>query len=99
MAPGRRESVHHRHPDVHEHDVRLELARERDRLGAVLALTHDLEVGRGAHQHAERSSHEGLVVHHDDAHRRTHGVCTAYGSVACTRNPPPGLGPASKLPP
>ena len=96
---GRLEPVHDRHADVHEHDVGLELAHQRHRLGAVLALADDLEVWGGVHEQAERPAHERLVVHHDDPHRRAHGDPAAYGSVRVTRNPPPGRGPASKLPP
>ena len=91
--PARRlDPVHHRHTDVHEHDVGLQGVSLRDGHLAVLGLAHHLDVVVGVEDHAEAGAHEGLVVDDEDAdaHR---------GRRALTANPPPGRLPAVSSPP
>jgi hypothetical protein len=66
---GRLDAVHVRHADVHQHHIRIELAGERDRLGAVCGLADDLDVGFGAQDHPEAAAHKLLVVREQDANR------------------------------
>ena len=95
--PGGLQPVHLGHLDVHEHDVRIELLRELDRLGAVPRLADDLEVGLGLEDQAEARPHELLVVgqQHADCSCRA----ASSGSLAWTRKPPSGRGPALSSPP
>ena len=44
QPPRRLDPVEHRHVDVHQHDVGLELERRRDRLAAVRGLADDLDL-------------------------------------------------------
>src|SRR5262249_52701256 len=82
------------HPDVHEHDVGLVLARQRDRPLAVVCLSDNDDVGLRVEQRAEARAHERLIVGEDD---RDHRAGT--GRCATTRKPPPSRGPAPTLPP
>jgi len=41
--PRRRKPIEHRHADVHQDDIRRELARHPDRLPAVRGLAHDFD--------------------------------------------------------
>ena len=97
------DAVHHRHADVHEHDVGRQFARERDRLGAVGGLAHDLEVGRRVDEHAEAAAHERLVVGDEHADRRVAHVMTRSSRrVAAARrrgSRRPAAAPASNVPP
>ena len=70
---------------------------ERDRLGAVARLADHLEVGLGLEDQTEARPHELLVVgqQHADAHARP----SRSGSLAWTRKPPSGRGPALSSPP
>src|SRR4051812_20862786 len=45
--------VHHRHADVHEHDIGSDIPGELHPLGAVGRLAHELEIRLGAHEHAD----------------------------------------------
>ena len=45
--------VHDRHRDVHQHDLRLEGERLRDRLAPVDGLAHDLDLGLGGQDRAQ----------------------------------------------
>ncbi len=81
QAARRLEAVHVRHADVHEDDVRVELARGLDGLGPVGGLTDDLHVVLGLEDHPEPRAHEGLVV--DDEHA-DHQAAASIGSRART---------------
>ena len=95
--PGGFQPIHFGHLDVHEHDIRIELLRELDRLGAVSGLANDLEVGFGLEYQAEARPHELLVVSQQHAHR--HARPPLSGSLAWTRKPPSSRGPALSSPP
>ena len=91
------DAVLDRHPDVHEHDVRLQLADERQRLGTVGCLPHRLEVGRGVDEHAKAAAHERLVVGDENADAVAHDCrppLPPMGSRARTTKPPPSPAPA-----
>src|SRR5581483_2248369 len=91
--PGGLEAVHHRHPDVHQHDVRPVLEHRRDGRRAVRRLARDLEARRLQDQ-PEPAADQRLVVGDHYAHGNS-----ASGIVARSRHPPPGRGPASTSPP
>jgi hypothetical protein len=81
--PGRLETIHARHADVHQHDIRPLGPCELDRLGAVAGLADDLEFLRAFEEGAKPRTHEGLVVREQnpDGHDGTRSV----GSQARTR--------------
>jgi hypothetical protein len=54
----------------HEHDVRVQRERPRDRGAAVLGLPHHRDVGLRVEDHAEASAHERLVVGDERADHR-----------------------------
>lgn len=90
------DAVEARHADVHQDDVRVEMCREADRLGAVARLAGDRQVVLALQQHAEAEALHGLVV--DDEHAG-HGE-GSFGRWRWTRQPPGGVGsgPASSVP-
>src|SRR5690625_4146933 len=100
------EAVHVRHPHVHEHDVDVVGAKQPDRLGAVAGFEHHFHVWLGVDHQGEPGADQLLVVddrHADRAHNRK-GYCRpgpllGSGMWHRTRNPPPGLGPAARVPP
>ena len=94
-TPGRLEPVEPRHPDVHQHDVGLELAHDPERLLTVLGLTDDLDVLLRLEDHPEPGADQRLVV--DDQHADHDGAPS--GRLARTRKPPVGCGAASSEPP
>lgn len=86
------DAVQFGHPDVHEHDVGIEVRHQRDGLRAVARLADDVDVVRVVQDHPQSGAHEGLVVGDDHPDRHV-------GRVARTANPRSGRGPASKVPP
>src|SRR5690606_9072751 len=90
-------TVQHRHPDVHQHHLRLVLPRQRRRLGTVLGFRHDRDVAVVLAQDLQPGTHQFLVVgeHHPDGHRTP----PAAGRYASTAKPPPPAGPLVRLPP
>ena len=111
-APGRFEPVHLRHPDVHQHYVRLVFQDCGHSVRAVGGLSNDGDPGI-AQDHAESGADQGLVVGDEDARGGLAGcaVTVAHdgtgiaardgcsGNWALTRQPPPGWLPASSSPP
>jgi hypothetical protein len=97
--PRRLDPVELRHADVHQDDVRLELAGELHRLGAVGRLADHVEVVLGVEDHPEAGADEGLVVGDEDARHALTLSRSSSGRRARTRNPPFGRGPASSSPP
>src|SRR3954447_13369640 len=92
-APRRLDPVDLRHPDVHENDVRSEVASERSGFGAVRRLADHVHAGELEDQ-AETRPDELLVVREQDAdHGRT------SGSVARTVKPRLAPAPAANEPP
>jgi len=59
---GRLDAVRHRHPDVHDDDVR----RELDRLPSVGRLADDLQVVFGVDERRERGAQQRLIVDDED---------------------------------
>src|SRR5207249_2553651 len=66
----RLDAVEHRHADVHQHDVGLELERELDRLGAVRRAADDLDAVVRVQDRLERLEEEALVIGDEDTHWR-----------------------------
>src|SRR5918995_1622311 len=60
-------AVHLRHGDVHQDDVRLFLATERDGLLAVVGHAHHLNAGQQLYEAGETPGEEPLVVHYRHA--------------------------------
>ena len=90
------EPIHHRHSNVHEHHVGSAAPAGLDRLGPVVGLGHNAQLGVGLEDHAESGSHQGLVVgdDHADGHASTPapvGRCTytvsAPAAVSTRREP------------
>ena len=81
------DAVHHRHADVHEHDVRHVEAAGRDRLRAVARLGDDLHVLGGIDEDAESGSDQDLVVDDDDPDG--HVLASEVCNLACTLKPCP----------
>ena len=96
-AAGGLETVHCRHLDVHEHDVRPNRARHGDRLFTIACFADDLDVVFGFEDHLEARSDQCLIVdqHDPDAH----AASLFSGNDACTAKPPPARGPARRCPP
>ena len=67
MFAGGLDSVHSGHADVHQDDVRLELARAGDGFGPVACLADDVHVRFRFEDHPEARSDEALVVCQEDA--------------------------------
>jgi hypothetical protein len=95
-----------RHPDVHQHHVRLLGVHEGDRLMTRGSLADDGEVGCGREDAAQPGAHEFLVV--GDGYAQGHHVArashsarpagadrAASGRRAVTWKPPPAVGAAA----
>src|SRR5512132_125916 len=67
--PGRLDSVHHRHADIHQDNVRLELQRQLDCLRTVARAPDDLEGALAGEDRLERLGEQPMVVHDQDANR------------------------------
>ena len=91
-AAGRLDPVQHRHADVHQHHVRPQPGRLRDRLLAVAGLADHGHVRLAVEDLAQADPHERLVVGDQQPDHAT-------GRVTCTTNPPPGPRAASSRPP
>lgn len=92
------DAVHARHAYVHENDVRPQFGGLADGFGPVGGLSHHFELGHGLEQHAKAEALQIMVV--DDEHRGHAAPPRGVRSrVASTVHPPPGAGPALRLPP
>ena len=104
------DAVHARHPNVHQHHVRPDLAADLDRGGAVGRGARHLEVRLGAEQRGEAAAHHVVVVGDHDPDRRgrhaalpdadgpaTAGPAAWTGRLAWTRKPPPSAWPGAEL--
>jgi hypothetical protein len=78
--PGRLEPVQARHPDVHEHQVGTQAARQGHRLVAVGRLADDLDIRLAGQQHPQAGAHHRLVV--VDEHPDRQGLGRSNGSRA-----------------
>src|SRR5215831_8969467 len=83
-----------RHPDVHQHQVGLELRGLADGRQPVGGLADHLEVLDALQDGAQAGADEFLVVGDEQPHGRT-----SNGSRAYTWKPPCGLGPVRSSPP
>jgi hypothetical protein len=99
------QSVHDRHPDVHQDDVGSQVLRLVDSVGAVGGLADHEQAGLGVEDRGEALSDHRLVVGDQapcgDVARRAAGGhdVSPSGSTADTTKPPPGAGPAVSEPP
>jgi hypothetical protein len=69
QLPSGLDAVHARHPDVHQHDVRLQPAADPHGLRAVGGLAEYVEAGLAGEQRGEPVAHHLLVVGDDDPDR------------------------------
>ena len=97
------DAVEDRHPYVHEHHVRGELAHPANRLGPVGRLADHFEVVFALKDQPEAHSKQWLVIHQQDPY--SSGVVHSSPlfpfscSTARTRHPPLTVRPASTVPP
>ena len=91
------DAVHPGHADVEQAHVGPLLASEHDGFPAVGGPTDDLDAGLGVEDHPQACPDDVLVV--GDEHADGHVVATSFGSTASTVQPPPGSGPAWRVPP
>jgi uncharacterized heparinase superfamily protein len=68
------DAVQGRHPNVHQHDVRMLVAAHADGFLAVRGRAHDREIGLGLEQRCEPGPDDLLVVDHDRADRHRAGT-------------------------
>ena len=108
----RLDAVHLGHADIHQNDVGFGSPNHLDCVNAVGRFTDHGDVGFGLEDHAEPGAYHLLVV---DQHHPDHwltcampgrvigparaGALGLVGSEICTRQPPPGCGPAVTDPP
>ena len=81
----------HRHPQVHEHDVRRQVPHEGECLGAVRGLTDDEEVVLLPEHRDHACAHDGVVVDDEQPdHRGTSSrkVVPAPGPLTSRTVPP-----------
>src|SRR5579859_2932721 len=64
------EPVQARHCDVHENDIRLQIAHQTQRLAAITSLRHYLHLRQVRNQRGEPGPHQGVVISDEDAHAR-----------------------------
>ena len=63
----RRDAVHVRHQEIHQHDVRREPAGHGHALRAVGRLAHDVDVGQEVEEGAEAHPDDGVIVDEEHA--------------------------------
>jgi hypothetical protein len=71
---GRGEAVHVRHPDIHQHDSRLQSAHQVDSLQAVRSLAGHANVCLTSQDDAEAGPDQPLVIADDDRDRAAAGT-------------------------
>jgi hypothetical protein len=94
---GRLQAVQIGHADVHEDHVGTVPAGHLNRLEPGPGLGDDLDVVVDPQDHGEAPADQCLVVDHGDSD--AHAGSVPVGRWATTPNPPPGRGPASRVPP
>jgi hypothetical protein len=98
--PSGLEAVELGHPDVHQHDGRVEAGRFGDRVDAVVGLGDHVDVLLAGEEHPEAGPHHRLVVDDEDADaRRAHRTPPASGRRVWSTKPPPLTLPALISPP
>ena len=91
QPPDRLDAVHPRHPQVHQHDIRVVLGGERERLLAVGRGGHQLDPVEQPEQRAQALAHDALVIGEQDPDH-------CAGSHSSTLKPS-SVGPAFRRPP
>src|SRR5690606_11145417 len=86
------------HPQVHDHDVGLQLLGQGQALGAVRGLGHDLDPRLGR-EHAPQAAARDLLVVRDEDADALHAHVSGHGSVALTTVPPPSGLSTTSVPP
>ena len=86
-----RKAVGSRHLHVEEHQVRLLLANEGDRLSSVSRFRDGFDLRLTAEQPLQPLARERLVVHDENpqSHRPSSGATVRIGNVIVTRTPRP----------
>jgi hypothetical protein len=75
------QSVHARHRDIQDHNVRLKLFSVNHRVATVRGIADNGKVGFGAKECADSVASDGIVVNDKDVRALTHGdVNTRYHS-------------------
>ena len=104
--PGRLDAVDAGHPHVHQHDVRARArAASRDRASPSAASPTTRQAVLALDQRAQPEPDQVLVVgdqhpdHVGHAGSPRSARLRATGSRACTRKPPPAVGPGLNVPP
>jgi hypothetical protein len=70
-----------RHPDVHQHHLRLGATHRLDRFASAACFGHDVDIVRRVDDHPQPGPDERLVIGNRD--RDAHRSLTASGSSAC----------------
>ena len=69
----RGDAVHSGHQQVHQHDIRLELARQANSLRPVGRLSHDFQIGIQRQEHPQALADHAVVVgDQNPGHHRVH---------------------------
>ncbi len=68
QLPRRRQAIHTRHANVHQHDIRFLAPDEVDRLAAVGGFTRHLHIGLRLDDHPEARANQRLVVSEGDTY-------------------------------
>ena len=66
-SPDCLDPVYHRHPQVHQDDIRLVLPEQRDGPRAVLGLGHQLEVRLLGNDRGQPGPHHRVIIGHENA--------------------------------
>jgi hypothetical protein len=64
---GCHQAIHHGHPDIHEHEIRLEVATEREGFLAIGRFPDDRQVRFDGQQRQEASTNQDMIVHNDQS--------------------------------
>ncbi len=82
-------TVHHRHPQVHQNNVRSMIGRQCHRLLAVTGKADDLDPFEASHDRGEALTNNALIV----------GDENSQAGTSATTFQPRSVGPASTRPP
>ncbi len=90
-AADRRDAIHVRHQEIHQHDVGLEAAGHRDAFGAVGGLADHLDVRLEVEEHLESHPDDRVVVDDQDADRRGFGHVGSWRGIGAGRGSREGI--------
>ncbi len=93
-----REAIDARHLHVEQHEIRLPVLNQRDRLAPVSRRQHGLDARLMIEQQLHAVPRQRLVVHHEDRQRHgsSSGPAVWTGSVMITRTPRFGAGSTTR---